>query len=501
MSTLSAEQQAAFLQDFRLAIADALIGTPRFYSDGHAIMFAPPRATPVGASLTSFGQVVDELNSTPDGIKRLAADTVHDQLQRTIKLDQPRAVRELLAILHGDGGHYTAEHGIEKSAIDALEKHTRRVHERLNRPPSGYAYRYAGPVGEGNYIRHNSGEEVNGEKSIGAVPFWYDEPPATAALPHLSARLIQKSDDDEADRGPWTVGDDGNLYSDDFNHDVKLGVNGDFTDETQRLSYAVKIADKLNSAPLPPQGAAVAGWHPAGCTLVDNFELATLRERAALPLRIGADELWHWQGDGQDFPESLSCPVVMTADSLRALLKAATPQPAAPAQVAGSEAWRDEVQAVAQMADAAARNAKYNDLANTMEDVAERLTKLIAAPASPPAALNEPFGNSGPLAGVVVPDWRELPVHPHVRARTLLTLLWRNLDNGGRSMGRSFEAVLLEAAMRLTEDQWDADDVKRADGARESDFINDTRDYVAALRRHEEGLAAQPAPLAGETPC
>jgi hypothetical protein len=31
------------------------------------------------------------------------------------------AVRELLAVVHRDGGHYTAEHGIDKSVKDALE--------------------------------------------------------------------------------------------------------------------------------------------------------------------------------------------------------------------------------------------------------------------------------------------------------------------------------------------------------------------------------------------
>lgn len=34
----------------------------------------------------------------------------------------------------------------------------------------------------------------------------------------------------------------------------------------------------------------------------------------------GAEGVWRWQGDGHDHPESLSCPVVMSADTLRALL-------------------------------------------------------------------------------------------------------------------------------------------------------------------------------------
>lgn len=60
---------------------------------------------------------------------------------------------------------------------------------------------------------------------------------------------------------------------------------------------------------------------PEGCTLVNDFDLNLLRERADIPLRIGKGEVWHWQGDGHDFPESLNCPVIMTADTLRELLR------------------------------------------------------------------------------------------------------------------------------------------------------------------------------------
>ena len=37
--------------------------------------------------------------------------------------DDLRDVRELLAVMHGDGGHYCAEHGIAKASCDALEKY------------------------------------------------------------------------------------------------------------------------------------------------------------------------------------------------------------------------------------------------------------------------------------------------------------------------------------------------------------------------------------------
>ena len=36
--------------------------------------------------------------------------------------------------------------------------------------------------------------------------------------------------------------------------------------------------------------------------------------------RIPKGEVWYWQGDGTDFPDSLTCPVIMTAQTLRKLL-------------------------------------------------------------------------------------------------------------------------------------------------------------------------------------
>jgi len=61
-----------------------------------------------------------------------------------------------------------------------------------------------------------------------------------------------------------------------------------------------------------------------GHTWVSDYVLSGLRERAAMPLQLRDGEVWHWQGDGHDFPESLSCPVIMSAESLRGLLYAAT---------------------------------------------------------------------------------------------------------------------------------------------------------------------------------
>lgn len=57
--------------------------------------------------------------------------------------------------------------------------------------------------------------------------------------------------------------------------------------------------------------------------LIDHIkELQTevLRLKDIKLVHFNNDECWLWEGDGYDFPESLVCPVVMSADTLRALL-------------------------------------------------------------------------------------------------------------------------------------------------------------------------------------
>lgn len=69
----------------------------------------------------------------------------------------------------------------------------------------------------------------------------------TLDLSHLSA---------EPDQGPWAAGktDDGRVYveSDDFTHDVRLYVDGDFAGKEERMSYAKQIATRLNATPPQP---------------------------------------------------------------------------------------------------------------------------------------------------------------------------------------------------------------------------------------------------------
>ena len=60
----------------------------------------------------------------------------------------------------------------------------------------------------------------------------------------------------EREKGPWDSfieGDKVVVESDDFTHDVRLYVDGDFSDIWDRLAYAKAIATTLNAAmPLKP---------------------------------------------------------------------------------------------------------------------------------------------------------------------------------------------------------------------------------------------------------
>lgn len=52
-----------------------------------------------------------------------------------------------------------------------------------------------------------------------------------------------------ADQGPWHASSDGrSLHSDDFTHDVRIDVHGDFSSDTQRYGYASLLAQQLNSS-------------------------------------------------------------------------------------------------------------------------------------------------------------------------------------------------------------------------------------------------------------
>lgn len=84
----------------------------------------PPHAEPV-AMLTCYGEgdaavyelcgIHPAIASVPSGKRRL-----YTWLYTHPPGPEAQSVLDLLAVLHRDGGHYTAEHGVEKSAADAM---------------------------------------------------------------------------------------------------------------------------------------------------------------------------------------------------------------------------------------------------------------------------------------------------------------------------------------------------------------------------------------------
>jgi len=61
------------------------------------------------------------------------------------------------------------------------------------------------------------------------------------------------------------------------------------------------------------------------CEIIDKTELTHLRDNRAVRLQVGREEVWYWQGDGSDVPETIGCPVVMSADNLRSMLNEFVP--------------------------------------------------------------------------------------------------------------------------------------------------------------------------------
>lgn len=49
-------------------------------------------------------------------------------------------------------------------------------------------------------------------------------------------------------------------------------------------------------------------------------ENADLKSKLNNEYRASIGEVWHWQGDGEDHLESLTCPVLISADDMRELI-------------------------------------------------------------------------------------------------------------------------------------------------------------------------------------
>ena len=54
-------------------------------------------------------------------MKRWQQDESDRWCRRVPEIDNGKLLRELLAAIHRDGGHYTIKHGVEKSVEDAIK--------------------------------------------------------------------------------------------------------------------------------------------------------------------------------------------------------------------------------------------------------------------------------------------------------------------------------------------------------------------------------------------
>jgi hypothetical protein len=61
-----------------------------------------------------------------------------------------------------------------------------------------------------------------------------------------------------------------------------------------------------------------AGWQKTHAEAVAR--VSRLEAEVEVRRRESRDGAWYWQGDGEDYPESLGCPVIMSAETLRELL-------------------------------------------------------------------------------------------------------------------------------------------------------------------------------------
>lgn len=84
----------------------------------------------------------------------------------------------------------------------------------------------------------------------------------------------------------------------------------------------------------------------------------------------------------------------------------------------------------------------------------------------------------------------------NMRARTLLAELWRRQDAAGISMGRSYESVVLEAALTLLGDP-EPEDMALLD-IDSGTFVNDTRTYLSRKMARRLGFPDSPAERARE---
>ena len=108
----------------------------------------------------------------------------HAELTRLAEAAGEEALGNLLAVIHGDGGHRALEVGTKQAALEAekivADLLSSAPEAREDAPPFAWAYRYPDPMG-GTVVRlDTNGREVNGSKPQEAIPL-YIHPAAPSA--------------------------------------------------------------------------------------------------------------------------------------------------------------------------------------------------------------------------------------------------------------------------------------------------------------------------------
>jgi len=85
---------------------------------------------------------------------------------------------------------------------------------------------------------------------------------------------------------------------------------------SSRLRDSLTLSDQREAALAKARDNIMADWQ----TVTKERDQA---RALVLLVNAGPGDVWYWQGDGADYPESLSCPVVMSAGTLRGLCASA----------------------------------------------------------------------------------------------------------------------------------------------------------------------------------
>lgn len=112
-----------------------------------------------------------------------------------------------------------------------------------------------------------------------------------------------------------------------------LGMDAPAESLVQQHAQAA-LSDERESQTVAQLRKSLAGWQEECKVLRDDRD--SLRQRLDLQALHQRNDIWYWQGDGSDYPESISnsMAVVIRGDQLRAILAASHQPAAAPAQAA-----------------------------------------------------------------------------------------------------------------------------------------------------------------------